>query len=317
MNESAGRPLRFSVQLQAQRTTWPEYIAAVRAVEELGFDGVWNLDHMLPFDGADDGPCFETWTTLAAMAASTSRIRLGSLVNGVIYRDPATLAKSAVMVDQISSGRLEFALGAAWAEREFRAYGLPFPPIGERMDRLEEALTIVKSLWTQPRTAFHGVYYNVNDAPCEPKPVQRPYPPILIGGMGARTLRKAARHANEWNGVASPETARSCIEQLRANCGAIGRDFNELTLSVHPQLFIARDRERAEAAGRALAEYQGKKVGAERGKWLIGTPADVRSQISRYTELGVSHFIMAIGAPFDLDALRLFIDEVAVPLRDS
>ncbi|MGH2346208.1 MAG: TIGR03560 family F420-dependent LLM class oxidoreductase [Chloroflexota bacterium] len=316
MDGSVRRSPRFSVQLQAQRTTWPEYIAAVRAVEELGFHGVWNLDHMLPFDGADDGPCFETWTTLAAMAASTNRIRLGSLVNGVIYRDPATLAKSAVMVDQISNGRFEFALGAAWAEREFRAYGLPFPPIGERMDRLEETLTIVKSLWTLPRTTFKGVYYTMNDAPCEPKPVQRPYPPILIGGTGARTIRKAARHADEWNGVASPETARSCIEQLRANCGAIGRDFNELTLSIHPQLFIDRDHDRAEGWGLALAKSQGKQAEAERGKWLIGTPAEVRSQIGRFTELGISHFIMAVGAPFDLDALRLFADEVLAPLSN-
>jgi F420-dependent oxidoreductase-like protein len=317
MDESPGRSPRFSVQLQAQRTTWPEYIAAVRAVEELGFHSVWNFDHMLPFDGADDGPCFETWTTLAAMATSTSRIRLGSLVNGVLYRDPATLAKSAVMVDQISNGRLEFALGAAWAEREFRAYGLPFPPVGERMDRLEEALTIVKSLWTQPRTTFKGVYYTMNDAPCEPKPIQRPYPPILIGGTGARTLRKAARHADEWNGVASPQAARACIEQLRANCGAIGRDFAELTLSVHPQLVIARDHDAAEATGRALAGSVGKKMEDEREHWLIGTPAEIRSQVGAYTELGISHFILAVGAPFDLDALRLFIDEVAVPLRSS
>src|SRR5260221_14142381 len=133
MAASASRRLRFGLQLQAQRTTWPEYIAAVRAAEELGFDTLWNFDHMLPFAGPDDAPCFETWTTLAAMAAATSRIRIGALVNGVLYRDPATLAKSAVMVDLISNGRLEFALGAAWAEREFRAYGLPFPSMGERL----------------------------------------------------------------------------------------------------------------------------------------------------------------------------------------
>jgi F420-dependent oxidoreductase-like protein len=316
MAASSTHPPRFSVQLQAQRTTWPEYIAAVRAVEELGFHSVWNFDHMLPFDGADDGACFETWTTIAAMATATSRIRLGVLVNGVLYRDPATLAKSAVMIDQISNGRFDFSLGAAWAEREFRAYGLPFPSMGERMDRLEEALVIVKSLWTQPRTTFNGAYYTLTNAPCEPKPVQRPHPPILIGGMGARTLRKTAKHADEWNGVASPEAAASCIEQLRANCQAIGRDFNEITLSVHPQLFIDRDHDRAEAKGKALADGQGRQVEIERGKWLIGTPTEVRTQIGRYTELGISHFIMAIGAPFDLDSLRLFADEVMAPLSN-
>ncbi|HVA90961.1 MAG TPA: TIGR03560 family F420-dependent LLM class oxidoreductase, partial [Chloroflexota bacterium] len=215
MPNPSDHPLRFSVQVQAQHTTWPEYIAAVRAVEEMGYYSVWNFDHLLPPDGADDGACFETWTTSAAMAAATSRIRVGILVNGVLYRDPATLAKSAAMVDQISNGRFEFALGAAWAEREFRAYGLPFPQIGERMDRLEETLRIVTSLWTEPRTTFNGVYYTITNAPCEPKPVQRPYPPILIGGNGARTLRKAARYANEWNGFGSPADMVPHIEQVR------------------------------------------------------------------------------------------------------
>ena len=146
MPATATRPLRFGVQLQPQRTTWSAFVGAVRAVEALGFDTLWNFDHLLPFSGAPDGPCFETWTTLAAMATQTSRIRIGALVNGVIYRDPATLAKSATMVDILSNGRLEFTLGAAWAEREFRTYGLPFPPLAERLARLAEALTIVRAL---------------------------------------------------------------------------------------------------------------------------------------------------------------------------
>jgi len=307
---SSDHPLRFSVQVQAQHTTWPEYIAAVRAVEEMGYYSVWNFDHLLPPDGADDGACFETWTTSAAMAAATSRIRLGILVNGVLYRDPATLAKSAVMVDQISNGRFEFALGAAWAEREFRAYGLPFPPIGERMDRLEETLRIVTSLWTEPRTTFNGTYYTITNAPCEPKPVQRPYPPILIGGNGARTLRKAAKYANEWNGFGSPTDMVPHIEQLRRNCQAIGRDFSQITLSVHPLLAIARTHEEAEAKARTLAASVGKRVDDDRERWLFGTPAEIRDRVARYQEVGVTHFIMGVGAPYDLDGLRLFADEV-------
>ena len=303
-------PLRYSVQVQAQHSTWPEYIAAVRAVEEMGYYSVWNFDHLLPPDGADDGACFETWTTCAAMAAATSRIRLGILVNGVLYRDPATLAKSAVMVDQISNGRFEFALGAAWAEREFRAYGLPFPPIGERMDRLEETLRIVISLWTEPRTTFNGTYYTITDAPCEPKPVQRPYPPILIGGNGARTLRKAARYANEWNGFGSPTDMVPHIEQLRRNCQAIGRDFSQITLSVHPLLAIARTHEEAEAKARGLAASVGKRVDDDPERWLIGTPAEIRDRVAHFQEVGVTHFIMGVGAPYDLDGLRLFADEV-------
>ena len=142
------RPLRFGILLQAQRTTWDDYLRALHAVEDLGFDTAWTFDHMLPFVGPDDDACFETLTTLAAMAAHTTRVRVGVLVNGVLYRDPATLAKSAAMVDHISGGRLEFSLGAAWARREFVAYGLPFPSITERYERLDEALQIVRSLWS-------------------------------------------------------------------------------------------------------------------------------------------------------------------------
>ena len=148
MTTSENRAPRFGVQLQAQRTTWREYVEAVHAVERLGYDTLWNFDHMLPFSGADDDTCFETWTTLAALATETSRVRIGALVNGVLYRDPATLAKCAAQVDIISDGRLEFSLGAAWAEREFTAYGLPFPPVAERMERLNEALEMVTLLWT-------------------------------------------------------------------------------------------------------------------------------------------------------------------------
>ncbi len=145
-----GRPLHFGVQLQAQGTTWAEYARGVQAVEELGFGSVWTFDHLLPFVGPDDRPCFETLTTLGAMAVLTTRARIGVLVNGVLYRPPAVLAKAAAQVDEMSGGRLDFSLGAAWAEREFKAYGLDYPPLAERYARLDEALQLVKLLW--PRT---------------------------------------------------------------------------------------------------------------------------------------------------------------------
>ena len=204
-------------------------------MEALGFDTLWNFDHLLPFSGAPDGPCFETWTTLVAMAMQTSRIRIGALVNGVIYRDPATLAKSATMVDIMSNGRLEFTLGAAWAEREFRTYGLPFPPLAERLARLDEALTVVRALWTQPRTTYEGRYYAVHDAPLEPKPLQQPHPPIMVGGSGRGTLRVAAKHADAWNGMGSPQYCAGRIALLRAYCAALGRDASTIELSVHPR----------------------------------------------------------------------------------
>ena len=310
MAVTAKRPLHFGVQLQAQRTTWPEYLQALRTVEELGFYSVWNFDHLLPFAGDPTQPAFETWTTLAAMAMATSRIRIGALVNGVLYRDPATLAKAAAQVDQISNGRLEFALGAAWAEREFHAYGLPFPPVGERMSRLEEALDIVKALWTQPRTDYHGQYYTINDAPCEPKPVQKPYPPIMIGGSGNRTLRIAAKYADVWNGIGSPEEVTGYIEKLRQACAAIGRNPDEIELTIHPSLAIAATHEEAEAKAQATAASLHHNLDEERHRWLLGTPEEVRQRIGQFVDLGITHCIMAVGAPYDLEGLRLFTEEV-------
>lgn len=315
MPASTTRGLRFGIQLQAQRTTWPEYLAAVHAVEEMGFDALWNFDHMLPFAGPVDDPCFETWTTLAAIATQTSRIRIGTLVYGVLYRDPATLAKAATMVDHISGGRFEFALGAAWAEREFHAYGLPFPPASERLARLEEALDIVKLLWTQPRTTYNGRYYQIHDAPCEPKPLQHPYPPIMVGGGGRGALRIAARHADIWNGTGSPEQCAARIAILREECVKLGRNPDEIELTAHPQMAIARSHDRAESNAVAIARSYDKNLEDERAGWLLGTPDEIRAQIQRYAGVGITQWMIAMGAPFDLEALRLFAGEVMPAFR--
>ena len=305
-----GRQLRFGVQLQAQRTSWNDYVEALRGVEELGFDTVWTFDHMLPFSGPDDGPAFETLTTLAAMAILTTHVRIGVLVNGVIYRDPATLAKAAALVDQMSGGRLEFSLGAAWAEREFRAYGLPFPPLAQRLDRLDEALRIVKSLWTERRTTFEGRYYRIEDAPCEPKPLQRPHPPIMVGGSGEGSLRLAARHTTSWNGIGSPEQLARRAAVLRDRCREEGRDFQEIELSAHLQLAVAPTHDDAEVLATRVAAGHGQDLESQRDGWLLGTPEEVAGQVRRYAAAGFSHWIIGLAHPFDLALLRLFHDEV-------
>jgi F420-dependent oxidoreductase-like protein len=304
------RPLRFGVQLQAQRATWAELAAAIGAVEELGFDSLWTFDHLLPFAGPDDGPAFETLTTMGAMAVLTSRVRIGVLVNGVLYRDPATLAKSAALVDQISGGRLEFSLGAAWAEREFRAYGLPFPPLAERYERLDEALHIVTSLWSQDRTTFEGRYYRTDDAPCEPKPLQTPHPPIMIGGSGTGSLRIAAKYATSWNGMGSPAKCAERAGVLRGFCDETGRDFGEIELSMHCSVAVAGTREEArEAASRSAAKL-GQELESQIDNWLIGTPTEVVEQFRRYLDIGFTHCVIGIGHPFDIAHLRLLRDEV-------
>ncbi|WP_167587481.1 TIGR03560 family F420-dependent LLM class oxidoreductase [Kineococcus rubinsiae] len=309
-----GRPLHVGIQLQAQRTSWGEFSEALLAVEELGFDSAWTFDHLLPFSGADDGAAFETLTTLAAMATLTSRVRIGVLVAGVLYRDPATLAKSAALVDHISGGRLEFSLGAAWAEREFDAYGLPFPPLAERYERLEEALQIVGQLWSRPRTTFEGRHYRLHDAPCEPKPLQSPHPPITLGGSGLGTLRIAARHADRWNAQGSAEKCAERAARLERCCEEVGRDFGEIELSVHPSVSVAATREEAEANAARTAAGHGADLAQQRDRWLIGTPDDVVRQLREFTDRGFSHFVFGVGHPFDLTPLRLLREEVVPAL---
>lgn len=311
------RQLHFGIQLQAQRTTWLEYAQALRAVEDLGFGSVFNFDHLLPFSGPDDEPCFETLTTLSAMAMLTTRVRVGVLVNGVLYRDPATLAKASAQVDEMSSGRLDFSLGAAWAEREFRAYGLDYPPLAERYERLDEALQIVRALWQNERTSFEGRFYRVEDAPLSPKPMQRPHPPIMIGGSGLGSLRIAARHADRLNLIGSPERCAARIAVFERCCAEAGRDEAEIELSVHPTLALGASAEEGEALAQRIAASHQIAVPDERGAWLIGGPAEVIDQCRRFIDVGISHFIMAVGHPFDLDPLRRFQEEVLPALERS
>jgi F420-dependent oxidoreductase-like protein len=281
----------------------------------MGFDTLWNSDHLWPWCGDPGDPSFETWTTLTAMAMLTTRIRLGTLVNGVLYRDPATLAKMAATVDIISGGRLEFSLGAAWAEAEFVAYGLPFPPIGERLSRLDEALDIVKGLWTQTRASYAGRYYRLRDAPFAPKPVQHPHPPIMVAGTGNRTLRLAAKHADIWNGNGTPEECAALIARLHAACAAIGRDPAAIELSYHPHLAVARSRAAARARQETITRVQGFAADDPREQWLLGTPGQAEEQIRAYVAVGITHIIMQVPSPFDLEGLRLVADEVMPAFR--
>ncbi len=308
--EVRGRTVHFGVQLQGQATSWAEYATAVRVVEELGFGSVWAFDHLLPFNGADDRPAFETLTTMGAMALLTSRARIGVLVNGVLYRDPAVLAKASAQVDEMTMGRLDFSLGAAWAEREFRAYGIPFPALSERYARLDEALQIVKALWAQPRTTFRGRYYQLEDAPCAPKPVQSPHPPITVGGSGLGSLRVAARHADRLNVQGPPAKCAQLFEKLQEICSQEGRDFNEIELSVHPLVAVAPTHAEAEVMARNAASANLVDFDAVRHNWVIGQPDEVADALRGYLDVGVSHFVFALGHPFNPAPLQLLQEEV-------
>lgn len=212
-----------------------------RSADEIGFHAIWNYDHFYGLGhglSQADQPTLEAWTTLAAMATLTNRSRVGCMVTGVTYRHPAVLANMAVTVDHISGGRLDLGLGAAWHEAEHAGYGIPFPAASERIDRLDEALTIIKLLWTEPRATYEGRFWTLTDAMCEPKPVQRPRPRIVVGGSGERkTLRVVAKHADEWNGLApTPEEFARLSKILDEHCEAVGRKPSEIRRSV--QLFV-------------------------------------------------------------------------------
>jgi len=223
--------LKFSQQqctIDQQREVW-------RVADEAGFDHLWNFDHFHPIAGAPlDGPVFDGWSMLAGMAEATKHVRIGSMVTGNTYRHPAVLAKIATTVDHLSGGRLEFGLGAAWAEVEHTMLGLDFPGVGERLRRLDEACRVVKKLWTEDKAEFEGRYYRLEGAFASPKPVQRPHPPIWIGGGGERrTLRTVAEHADVWNMAGgTTDVARHKVEVLRRHCADVGRDPAEIRLSV-------------------------------------------------------------------------------------
>ena len=228
---------------------------------------------------------------------ATSRARLGALVNGVVYRHPAVLAKAAAQLDRMSEGRFEFSLGAGWAAKEFRTYGLEFPPLAERYERLDEAMLLVKLLWGQHRSTFHGRYYHLDDAPCEPKPVQWPHPPITVGGTGLGTLRVAAKHADRLNVIASPEKCAELITVLEAMRQEAGLNCDDIEFSVHTTLALARRSEDAEDYAGRVAASHGVELAELRDTWLIGDPAAVTARLRRYLDVGISHFIFALGSP--------------------
>jgi F420-dependent oxidoreductase-like protein len=247
--------MRFGIDIAQQRLAFDEIVDRVRFGEELGFDGAWGFDHFVPMYGQGPGECFEGMTTLAALATVTTRIRLGLLVTGVTYRHPSVLTVEAITVDHASHGRLELALGAAWYEAEHRQLGIEFPPIGERFDRLEDTLEIVIRLMTGEVVSYDGHHFGLTEARTWPIPVQRPHPPIWIGGSGLRrTLPLAARYADVWHSYGSPEELGELSARLDRLADEAGRDpaairrASSLSLS-EPDAVVRANIEAMAAAG--------------------------------------------------------------------
>ena len=228
--------MRFAIKTRPEHTPWAQLRDVWLEADKISlFESAWNWDHFYPLTEPYEGPNFEAWTMIAALAQATRRIRLGCQVTGMVYRHPAVLANMAATVDIISGGRLELGVGAGWNQMECDAYGIELPPLRERFDRFDEGVDAIVWLLSQETTTFDGRYVKLTDARCEPKPLQRPHPPITIGGRGrTRTLRTAARRAQQWNAItSSTEDWLSLKDTLLEHCAAVGRDPGEITCSVN------------------------------------------------------------------------------------
>lgn len=291
---------------------------ALRA-EELGFDSLWVFDHFhtvpKPLKGRS---VFEAWTTLTALASITNKVRLGTLVTCILYRYPTVLAKIVANVDVISNGRVEFGVGACWYENEFKGYGIPFPKPATRIKMLDEALQIIKMMWTQDEVYFEGKYFKIEGALNDPKPVQKPHPPILVGGAGEKlTLRVVAKHANKYHVWGTPESYAKKLEVLKKHCDKVGRNFNEI-IKVHDGIVIMGENE--EEIKRKFKEFEYFRLGNAKLEDLkktqyIGTPEEIVNKVKSYIKVGVTEFIFYFPDAYKIKPIEEFADKVLPELR--
>src|SRR5881628_2558419 len=309
------RPVRFGVTLPQIKRTWAEARAAALEFDRLGFDSVWVCDHLygVPLPNL---PIFEAWSELAAVAAITERVELGTLVTPPFFRNPAVFAKQVATIDHVSNGRVIVGLGGGWLAAEFEAYGIPFPSLGARLRALDETCEVLKRLWSEERVTFEGKHVVVRDALCEPKPVRRP--PILIGGGGERVLMGiVARHADIWNNLAVFQPALGTkVAALRRRCAEVGRDFNSIEVSQQCLVVIAETDTAARAALERANRIYGGHIGAgleEHGIW--GGPERMIERINRHRALGCSLFVMEFFGRDTREPARLFAERVLPAFR--
>src|SRR5215470_1132335 len=244
-------------------------------------------DHFMPNTPEKEGAMLESWSTLSALAALVPRMRVGTIVLGNTYRHPAVLAKMAAQVDIISGGRLVLGLGAGWQRNEHEAYGIQFHTMRERLERLDEACEVIRSLWTNRRANFNGRYYQLSDAPLEPKPIQKPHPEWMIGGAGERvTLRIVARHADHWNVWGGPKVLARKSAILEEHCAKVGRDGKQIIRSVNMALLITDKKDEVEKLAQTVAVRLGSHAGDARDTCLAGSPDQIREQLHELKAAG-------------------------------
>lgn len=278
--------------------------------EQLGYDSAWIMDHLIWHGGGDVLECL---TTLSALATVTSRIRLGSMVLCNSYRNPALLAKMAATLDIISGGRLEFGIGAGWKEDEYKAYGYEFPSAATRIKQLREALIIITQMWTKEKASFKGTYYSIRDAVCYPKPIQRPHPPIWVGGGGEKILKVTAELADGFNTVfTTPGECRTKLQILREYCNAMNRDFNEIERSWVGEYLLCSTPEEMASKMSALGSNEVTSKDFELRR-IVGTPRQCTEKIEEYVGAGITYLIV-ISRRFHED-LKFFAREIVPSFR--
>jgi F420-dependent oxidoreductase-like protein len=316
------QPLRFGIQGGPTDLPYAERRDYWREAERLGYDWASVGDHFMPnpvFGAQATDPWNEAWVTLAALAEATSRIRVGVLVTSVGFRHPAVLAKMAATLDVISGGRLEFGIGAGYLEAEYAMYGLPFPSAGERLAQLDEALHVCRLLWTQERSDYAGQYFTLKDAVCEPKPLQKPYPPIWIGGGGERkTLRIVAEHADGWNAFPMPiAQLQHKLDVLRQHCDAVGRDYDAIRKQLVCTAIVRNSAAEVRAALAQFAQERQVPLARAAQMAIAGTPEEVAAALVPSMQLGFDMFLLMERAPLDYESLQLFMQAVALRLREA
>ncbi len=312
--------MRFCLMLEGQEgVTWPQWLAVAEAAERLGFEALFSSDHYVSVQGVRDRGSNDAWTILAGLAARTERLRLGTLVSPVTFRHPAVLAKVATTVDHISGGRVEIGMGAGWWEEEHRTHGFPFPPTSERFEVFEEQVEIVHGLLTKERFSFEGAHYALEDCGFLHKPIQRPHPPIVLGGRtsGPRMQRLVARYADEFNTVGgTPQQVRERFGRIRDGLDAAGREQATVTTSLMTWFYVGATEaewrarvERAHANDPTAGPFDAYLQDVSRDR-IIGTPDQAVERLHEYAEAGVERIVLNHELVDDLEHVELLAREV-------
>ena len=309
--------MRFALMTEPQQgLTYDEILALARAAEAAGREAFFRSDHYASFPGPTGLPTTDAWATLAGLARDTSTIRLGSLVSPVTFRIPGTFAKQVATVDEMSGGRVEVGMGAGWNDADHLQLGIPFPPLKERYDRLEEALAVVHGLWTEPDGwDYRGATWQVTNALFRPRPTTagRRHPNLILGGEGGpRLARLVATHADEFNRTsASPGNVRDAYQRVRAACAAAGRDPDSVVLSAMVGVLVAdsesemRDRVREQVAFVGSSSSAEEWLAERRDRWIMGTPDQARQRIEEFAAAGVQRIMLQDFLPRDLEMVAL------------